>query len=291
MTTYSIPTTATSYANAYITRNNPTCVLFLIDQSSSMGQQFGDRMEGLTKAAAVAQTLNNLLRSLIITCTKSDGIRNYFDVGVVGYGERVGSAWSGPLYGRELVPVSDVAHYYSRVEEKVTKTTDVFGNETEQRVKVPVWIEPVSRGSTLMCQGLQLTFDLMQSWLMRNQMAHPPTIIHITDGEATDGDPAPLMQRITQLQTSNGPATLFNVHLSSTRSAAPTSFPDSPDGLPDSYAKMLFERASHLTEYMRNVAWDNQLTPTPAARAFVLNADPSLLALAMEIGTRAGHVR
>ena len=291
MTTYSIPAVSPSYANVSITRNTPTCVLFVIDQSSSMAQQFGDREEGVTKAEGVAQTLNNLLRSLIITCTKSDGIRNYFDICILGYGERVGAAWSGPLYGREIVSVSDVAHYYARTEEKILKTIDISGAPAEQKVTVPIWIEPVAKGSTLMCQALELTYQILQAWIMRNQAAHPPVIIHITDGEATDGNPAPLMQNIAQLQTSNGPVTLFNVHLSSTRSAAPTSFPENGEGLPDSFAKMLYERASYLTEYMRTVAWDNGMTPSPAARAFVLNADPSLLALAMEIGTRAGYVR
>ncbi len=53
---------------------------------------------------------------------------------------------------------------------------------------------------------------------------------------------------------------------------------------------MLFERASLLTPFMRNVAWENGLYLSEQSRAFVLNADPTLLVLALEIGTRPGNV-
>ena len=41
---------------------------------------------------------------------------------------------------------------------------------------------------------------------------------------------------------------------------------------------------------MRTVAWENGLPLTDAAKAFVLNADPTLLVLALEIGTRPGKL-
>jgi len=274
-----------------ITRNNPTCVLFIIDQSSSMAQEFGERGEGVTKADAVARTLNDLLRNLIITCTKSEGVRHYFDVGVIGYGERVGAAWSGPLYGRELVSIRDVAQFYTRTEERMQAVTDIQGVVSERSTPIPVWIESVAKGSTLMCQGLELARNVLQGWILRNQTAYPPVIVHITDGEATDGDPAELMASIARMQTSAGSVSLFNVHLSSSREASPLFFPESPDNLPDNFSRTLFLTASYLTEYMRSVAWDNGMTPSQSARAFVMNADPSLLALAMDIGTRAGYVR
>ncbi|MDX1933642.1 MAG: vWA domain-containing protein [Capsulimonadales bacterium] len=279
------------YVNSGITRNNPSCFLFIIDQSASMGQQFGDRHEPHTKAEGVSDALNNLLRNLIITCSKSDGIRNYFDVGVIGYGETAGPAWSGPLFGRELVPIRDVAQFYTRTVERQETVKDPFGGESAQTVKIPVWVEAKARGSTPMCQALALSYEVLKVWLLRNQTCHPPVVVHITDGEATDGNPAPLMAALTELRSVNGPVTLFNVHLSSRREATPTSFPDSPEGLPDAYARTLFERSSYLTPYMRTVAWDHGVPLTEASRAFVLNADPTLLVLALEIGTRAGHVR
>jgi hypothetical protein len=282
-----------SYVNSDITRNNPSCFLFLIDQSSSMAQYFGERPEGgggMTKAEGVANALNNLLRNLVITCSRADGIRNYFDVGVIGYGERVYPAWGGALMGFELVPIRDVANHFARMEEKTITVELAPGETIQQPTSLPVWVEPVAAGSTPMCQAFRAAHDILSAWLVRNQSAHPPVIVHITDGEATDGNPAPLMSALTDLGTLNGKVVLFNVHLCGNRNAKSVSFPDTPDDLPDPFARMLFQQASLLTPFMRQVAWDNSAPVTENAKAFVLNADPTQVVLALEIGTRPGMV-
>jgi hypothetical protein len=273
----------TAYTNTEITRQNPSCFVFLIDQSSSMAAAFGD---GQTKAGAVALALNNLLRNLILTCSKSEGIRDYFDVAVIGYGRYVGPAWGGALAGRELVPISEVARSVLRMNEH---TVEVAPGAWEA-IQAPVWVEPRSEGSTLMCNALSFVHQMLGYWLGRNPVSFPPVLVHITDGEATDGDPAPYFRSLRELGTQNGRLSLFNVHLSSRQSAAPLSFPDTPEGLPDAYAKLLFESASTLSPYMRSIAWENGLPLTENARAFVLNADPSLMVLALEIGTRPGRL-
>ena len=73
---------------AEISRTSPTCILFLIDQSSSMAGPFGGA-PGKSKADGVADAVNRLLQNLALKCAKSDGIRDYFHVGVIGYGGRV----------------------------------------------------------------------------------------------------------------------------------------------------------------------------------------------------------
>ncbi|HEY8743319.1 MAG TPA: VWA domain-containing protein, partial [Chloroflexota bacterium] len=90
---------------AEISRLHPTCLLFLIDQSGSMEDPFGgdavpDTGGGAgsgpgSKAQSVADALNRLLSTLVIRATKAEGVRHYFDVGVIGYGRKVGSAFEG----------------------------------------------------------------------------------------------------------------------------------------------------------------------------------------------------
>ena len=81
--------------SAEISRQNPSCFLFLIDQSGSMSDPFGAGGSSKSKADAVADAINRLLSNLVIKCAKSEGIRDYYDVGVLGYGANVGSAFSG----------------------------------------------------------------------------------------------------------------------------------------------------------------------------------------------------
>ncbi len=68
---------------AEISRDNPTCFLFVIDQSGSMDEI---TETGRSKADFVADVLNKTLYTLVTTCSKADGVRNYFDVGVIAYG-------------------------------------------------------------------------------------------------------------------------------------------------------------------------------------------------------------
>src|SRR4051794_12769745 len=93
--------------SAEISRERPAAILFLVDQSASMADSWGGSSGG-TKADQVADILNRFLGSLIIKSTKDEGLRNYFDVGMVGYGAVTGPAWRGQLAGQELWPISSV---------------------------------------------------------------------------------------------------------------------------------------------------------------------------------------
>src|SRR5260370_29892585 len=80
---------------AEISREHPTCLLFVIDQSGSMDEI---TETGRSKADFVADVLNKTLYTLVTTCSKADGVRNYFDVGVIAYGgTEVVSDFGGPL--------------------------------------------------------------------------------------------------------------------------------------------------------------------------------------------------
>src|SRR5205809_3863074 len=70
-----------------ISRKNPGCFLFLVDQSESMEDAFGGGEAGRKKAEELATILNKLIHNLCIRCSKSDSIYDYFHVVVLGYSE------------------------------------------------------------------------------------------------------------------------------------------------------------------------------------------------------------
>jgi hypothetical protein len=126
---------------AEISRRNPSCFLFLIDQSGSMGDPFGSG-ERVKKADAVADWINRWLQNLCVKCAREEGIRDFFHIGVIGYGARVGPAFGGNLAGRDLVPVSEIATSPARVESRTKKVSDGAGGLVDQTVKFPVWFDP-----------------------------------------------------------------------------------------------------------------------------------------------------
>ena len=128
--------------SAEITRDNPTCFLFLIDQSKSMlGPMAGG--SGKTKAEGLADAINSLLYNLCLRCLKGQVVLDRFFIGVLGYGLHVASALSGALAGRDLASISDVACNPLRMDQRPQP-----GGPT---VSTPVWFDPLAQGKTPMC--------------------------------------------------------------------------------------------------------------------------------------------
>ncbi len=276
---------------AEISRDNPSCFLFLIDQSASMEDEISIGEETQQLAQGVADSINRWLQELSIKCAKSEGVRNYYNIGVLGYGKDVGPSFVGPIAGRELIPISEIADNPARLDERTKKVPDGAGGLVEQSIRIPVWFDPVAKGGTPMCRAAGEAKRVLESWIAEHPDSFPPTVIHITDGESTDGNPTDRLSSLTSLSTSDGNVMLFNIHLSANPNATPVSFSDSPDDLPDTYSKMLFETASPLTPAMRGLAKEHGFETSEGSRCFVLNADLVLLVQAIDIGTRPSNVQ
>jgi hypothetical protein len=271
--------------SAEISRNNPSCFLFVIDQSGSMSDNYVS--VGKPKSEALADVINRMLQQLVIKCAKSEGVRDYYHVGVIGYGANgVGAAFSGNLAGQNLVPISAIANNPARIEERNKRVSDGAGGLVDTSVKFPIWFDPTANGGTPMTEAFRQANNIMAGWLSSNPNCFPPVVIHITDGESTDGDPTEEMGRLTSQASNDGNVILFNLHTNA-RSTNPISFPGPEVQLPDQYSEILFNGASPLPNFMRNVASQEfNLNLSDGAKAFVLNGDIDLIITAIEIGTR-----
>lgn len=263
-----------TFYTAPITRANPTCFLFLIDQSGSMR----DQIAGLdkTKAEGVADAINSLLDNLITTCEQGEDILDRFSVGVLGYGQRVGPALGGALCGRHLVPISEVATHSLRVEQR----RDATGACTN----FPVWFEPVGAGQTPMCAALAQAKAVLAEFLSSHPDCFPPVVINITDGQANDGDPRVPAAALRGLSSSNGNVLLFNAHLSC-QPGAEVMLSEAEAGLTDKYARLLFRMSSVLPERMQTLAGQAGLPVGTASRGFLFKADLNQVVKLLQVGT------
>jgi hypothetical protein len=274
---------------AELSRTNPTCFIFLIDQSSSMMEPFGAQPDK-SKAQGVADGINRLLQNLVLKCAKSDGIRDYFHVGVIGYGGRVAWALGGELAGQKLLPLSVLANHPLRVEQRTRKVDDGAGGLVEQKFKFPVWFEAVANGRTPMCQALNEAAQAVTEFLQTYPDCFPPLVINISDGKATDGNPEAAAQALRKLNSTDGNVLLFNAHLSST-AARPIEFPAKESELADVEAQLLFRMSSVLPLKLAAAAQTEGFPVAAGTRGFVFNADLVAVLRFLDIGTRAAQTQ
>jgi hypothetical protein len=272
-----------------IDRLNPALIVILVDQSDSMSEPIAGGT--VPKSAAVADQINRLIYELVLRCVKTprEPPRPYFQLAVIGYstnvmGERLivsglGVSQADPM---GVVSVTDLAGSPRRIEERVLP-------ENGQRVRAPVWVEPVSRGGTPMCAALDRGGRIAASWVKRYPKAFPPIIINLSDGESTDGDPVRWGDRIRSVYSEDGGVLLFNINISAA-DVTPALFPASVDNSAGEYACNLFTMSSVLPPGMVASAQSQGMRLVPGARGFAFNADINALALFLNVGTSVGRV-
>jgi len=270
--------------SAAISRANPTCLVFVIDQSESMSQPFAGQADR-SKAQGVADAINRLIQNLALKCAKSDGIRDYFHVAVIGYGGKVSQQIRGAIVGQRLVPVSVLANNPMRVEQRDRVVEDAAGNTITKTFKFPIWFDPIADGKTPMCEALGLARDTVAEFLSTHRDCYPPAIIHLTDGRPTDGIPTAVAQEIRQLKSSDGNVLLYNVHVSA-KSAPLVAYPADESACPDEFARMLFQISSPLPPRTRDLIAGQGLPVSAGSRGFVFNADLTNVIRFFDVGTR-----
>ena len=170
------------------------------------------------------------------------------------------------------------------------KADDGAGGIVEQTVKFPLWFEAKHAGGTPMSSAFKMAAEIVQRWVAEHPKGFPPIVINITDGESTDGDPVPEAKALCSMGSDDGATLVFNIHLSSA-AGNPIELPASDEGLPDKFAKQLFEMSSSLTPFMIGRAKELGMPAGDGARGFVFNAQPMQVIQCLDIGTRPANLR
>jgi hypothetical protein len=240
-----------------ITRLNPTAFIVLIDLSGSMTEKIIFGGIEMTKARAVTHATSSFIDELLFRARRESGTYDYYDIAVLGYsGDGVESLISPP---GEFTSPSVLAASGAR-REKIVRERKMPMGRSAMTVNIQnVWIDEKASGSTPMCQALNEGLSLVEAWCKRrkNSESYPPTVINITDGEASDcntDNVRAIASRIRATGTSDGNTLLINIHLASGGDGRPVMFPSSPDELPDHrYARMLWDISSEMPESYHDV--------------------------------------
>lgn len=270
-------------------REFPSLVVLLLDQSGSMAETTVVDGQKMSKAEALANAVNSVLYELILRCIKdtSEGPRHYYDIAVIGYGqtsrysvEHVGPAWTGQLEGRLVIPSSEVGVNPLRVDR-------VY--QSGGPANIPVWIEPQVGNFTPMCAAFDLTGKTVADWISQHPNSFPPVVIHVTDGDSTDGDPTVWAERLKNLATTDGNVLLLNLSLLSQQSN-PVIFPTEESYVGSKLGRQLLHMSSHLPEFMIELAASRGFPARKGSKGVIVNADISLVPSFFQIGTATTHV-
>jgi hypothetical protein len=269
--------------SAEISRQNPGCLIFLVDQSGSMDEPIAGGT-GEKKKQVVADAINRLLYNSVLRCAKEDGVRPYFNVGVWSYG---GVAEVQRAFSSDLLTISEIAERPKRTEQRRRRVPDGAGGVYEEEFQLPVWFDAVANGKTPMNAAFRTVAGPLQSWLSQHPVSFPPIVINLTDGAYTDSNPAPAVWELMRMSTTDGNVLVFNCHISN-KSGMAVTFPDDnqADAL-EELARELYGMSSPLPEPMRRQAQAKGYNLGPGARGYVFNADLVTMIDFLDIGTRA----
>lgn len=261
--------------NLTISSTNPCLIIYLIDQSGSMGEKFGNASH--SKAVELANAINETIYEVGLRCIGSAGeLKNRFEIAIIGYGKEsnvVQSAWEGQLSGKWVVSINNIFNY-------------PLGQEYDK----PIWIQPYSVSNTPMTKAFENARRLCNDWINwgNHKDCHPPIIINITDGEATDAGSGfnklkYEVEQIKYLETNYGTVNILNIHISSTPSDK-ILFPNEIIQR-DRLANLLFEISTPLNENMVRIAQQKGYNIQHNAKGYVFNGSAGDLINFLNIGT------
>lgn len=259
-----------------VTRNDPSAVVLLVDQSGSMKESWND--EGSSKAEQVAQVINSAINNLLLESKEGEVYKDYFDIAVVGYGGRENDQLRSMLPGTTL---ADPFLSLSEVAAGVPVSASVLPNG--RTVRIRKLIQPVADGATPMKAALEYAKKVLEPWVREHPRSYPPTVINVTDGESTDGAVQAAASELCSLETDDGNVLLFIAHIS--RSEKPILFPSALGPDRDKHAHEMFKIASVLPAPVLATAKEKRIEVGPNARGFVFNASRDEVAQLINIGT------
>lgn len=254
-----------SYAQR-VTSSNPCAFVLLVDQSGSMSEEMEDNKgKTLAKSEHIALIVNKFLDEILTTCQKTEGVKNYFEIVIVGYGQLneedesiVTICWEGDLSNKTWVSVDELKRGALRTDIITMPNPSRFGKK-EIEEPVNIWLEAKAEGLTPMKESINLCCDLLEDWVRNHPNSFPPIVFNITDGLASDieevNEIIEASAKLRSISTNDGNVLFFNC-LISDNSENLLDFPLLSDKQlfeNDEYEMALFESSSTIPSNLKKL--------------------------------------
>jgi hypothetical protein len=249
----------------------PGLLVVLVDQSRHT----------TTMAEEISIAANIFLQYMVISRSLSEGFHDSLHVVVLGYRSDeygrslVHPALIGPLAGRELVSISEIANNPTRIDNVTVFIPDEeTGELLELPQQAPVWIDPVAKGESPLCAALAETCRIVDEWIPRFPRSFPPIVWNISSGVFSDGDPWPYADALKRRGTQDGRVLLMHTYVRSGGPQTPFMFPDAATPMPDAAAQALYTMASVVPQPLRSdCEWSLGSSVSESARYLFCNCE------------------
>lgn len=237
-----------------ITRQHRSAIVLLIDRSASMQEFVCIGKHRVSKAEAVTIIASAIITELIDRCRRIEGLRNYYDVAVIGYGNDMVDMLLGE---EDFVSVERLTH---RQHKSRSASYEVELPDGQSRIiehNSSLWFEPKAEGNTPMYEALLKARNLVERWCLheQNRDSFPPIVINITDGEMSDCNPSELLDISTIIRrqaTNDGNTLLLNIQIESSLETKALIFPTREELQNVSAATRLFAESSSVMPELFN---------------------------------------
>ena len=233
---YSVPATS----------KTPALVIYLLDVSGSMGENFSST----TRVGAVTQALQKVAVNMVRRSTKGAIVAPRYRVAMFAYSSQTIDLLGG------------------------IKTIDELA-----KMGVPQ-LQTLDMTDT--AAAFAAAESLLKAELPNMQDCPAPLVCHMTDGEYNGGDPTPIVQRIMNMEVPDGKVLVENIFVKTGVGVPdPHTWPGitSASQLPDSYSQALFEMSSPIPDLYRTVMAEYGYKLDPAARMFFPAENPEIVEL------------
>lgn len=271
----------------------PGYIIFLVDQSGSMGESYTD---GKNKAEFTALVINRTINDLIFTNSAGDKIKDRVFISIIGYGGQGGNSVDD-IRSDYLSAFADSPLRTEKVKKKVS---DGAGGLVEIEEEMAIYLEPTCprNGLTPMGEALDFAKQLIEGWISKKPDNPAPVIINVSDGMPYTGIGANddsekainVANSIMNINTNDGNPIIFNVHLGHPPFNE-TKFESNENNISDEQGKLLFKISSKVPETYREAARKHEFVTSEDSRGFISNSKPENLIKFINFGSSGGTDR
>jgi uncharacterized protein YegL len=235
------------------TSKTPAFIIYLLDVSASMGQPLGESR----RIDVIADALQAALRKMVFRSTKGSRLSPRYRIAMLAYSDHVYDILDG------IKPVDEVA-----------------------QMGVP---ELDTRRTTETAKAFAQAEQILQRELPHLQDSPAPLVCHMTDGENTGDDPAPIVKRIMGMAVPDGRVLVENIFISDRILRRPIDKPrDWPGILPKTklasdYARKLRSLSSPLPESYRRMMLEMGYNLDSKALMLLPGMNPDIVAMGFQM--------